>query len=256
MLQFINQQLSRLAEFSLPAHCLLCGLQSMPTFNVKDKKNENGLICQICLDSVIKERASCQHCALPLSTSQAFCGDCLQQPHYFSKIHAVADYQAPFPALIKKFKYSKNLLEGELLAHLLARSIKLNLSLNNIGNIDYLIAVPLHPDKLHKRGFNQALIIALILSKAFNIPILDKAIIRRKKTVPQEGLSLKERKQNLNEAFSVNKILAHKLKDKHIAIIDDVVTTGATANSLCKVLLDQHIKSVNIWCICRTALKI
>lgn len=255
-MQFINQQLSRLVEFVLPAHCLLCGLQSMPTYQKNDKQNENGLICQVCLNSVIKERSSCQHCALPLATSQAFCGDCLKQPHYFSRIHAVGDYQAPFPSLIKKFKYSKNLLEGELLADLLLRSVKFNFSAKEMKKIDYLIAVPLHPDKLHKRGFNQAALITQFLSKRLGIPILENAVIRNKSTIPQEGLSLKERKENLKDAFIIKESQIQKLKGRYIAIIDDVVTTGATANSLCKVLLDNNAREIDIWCICRTALKI
>ena len=255
-MQFINQQLSRLVEFVLPAHCLLCGLQSMSTFNNKDKRDENGLICHECLNSVIKERSSCQHCALPLSTSQAFCGDCLKQPHHFSMIHAVGDYQAPFPALIKKFKYSKNLLEGELLADLLLRSIRFNFSEEQIKEIDYLLAVPLHPDKLHKRGFNQAALITQFLSKRLGIPILEDVVIRNKCTIPQEGLSLKERKENLKDAFTIKENHLQKLNDQHIVIVDDVVTTGATANSLCKLLRENNAREIDIWCICRTALKI
>ena len=256
MLQFINQQFSRLVEFVLPSHCLLCGLQSASTFTTKNKHNENGLTCETCLNSIPIKRSSCQHCALPLVRSQDFCGDCLQQSHYFSKIHAIADYHPPFPALIKKFKYSKNLLEGELLANLLVRSLKFNLSLTEISKIDYLIAVPLHPSKLHKRGFNQAMLIALMLSKKFNIPILNDTIFRSKITVPQEGLSLKQRKQNLSAAFCVKQTDKHKLKDKYIVVVDDVVTTGATVNSLCKELIENHAKNIDIWCICRTALKI
>ena len=256
MLQFINQQFSRLVEFILPAHCLLCGLQSFPITNNKNYAINNKLICTACLQATIKDRSSCQHCALPLAKSQAFCGDCLKHPHHFSQIHAIGDYQAPFPALIKKFKYSKNLLEGGLLAILLAESIRCNFSSAKIKKIDYLLPVPLHPDKLRQRGFNQAGLIAEHLSNVFNIPILNNTAIRNKKTQPQEGLSLKQRKANLDDAFMINDAHLAKIAGKHIVIIDDVVTTGATANSLCKVLLENGIKKTDIWCICRTSLKI
>lgn len=258
MLEFIKQQLSRLVEFILPAQCLLCGLKNVPCDNTKVQHTNNsietGLICAICLDSMIKERACCQHCSLALPKAQAFCGDCLKHPHHFSSIHAIGDYSSPFSSLIKKFKYSKSLLEGELLGILLVRSILFNFSDNKIGDVDYLLPVPLHRDKLRKRGFNQALLIAQVVSKALTIPILDNTVIRNKKTIPQEGLLLNERKKNLKGAFSVKN--TQTLKDKHIVIIDDVVTTAATVNSLCKVLIEKNAKQVDVWCISRTALSI
>ncbi len=258
MLEFIKQQLSRLVEFILPAQCLLCGLKNEPCDKTRVHHLKNSidteLICDICSDSMIKERACCQHCSLSLPKSQAFCGDCLKQPHYFSSIHAIGDYHSPFSSLIKKFKYSQNLLEGELLGILLVRSILFNFSDNKIGDVDYLLPVPLHLDKLRKRGFNQAMLIAQVVSKALTIPILDNTVIRNKKTIPQEGLFLNERKKNLQGAFSVNNI--QTLKEKHIVIIDDVVTTGATVNSLCKVLFEKNAKQVDIWCISRTSLKV
>ncbi|MCK5819548.1 MAG: ComF family protein [Psychromonas sp.] len=191
---------------------------------------------------------------MSLPKSQVFCGYCLKQPHHFSSIHAIGDYVSPLSSLIKKFKYSKSLLEGELLGILLVRSILFNFSDNKIGAVDYLLPVPLHLDKLRKRGFNQAELIAQVVSKALRIPILYNTAIRNKNTVAQEGLSLYQRKKNLNGAFFIKNNQA--LKNKHIVIIDDVVTTGATVNSLCKALIEKNVKQLDIWCISRTALKI
>ena len=249
MWHIINQQLTRLVDLFLPAQCALCGLKI-------DKLSESRLVCHFCFSALIKDRPSCQHCALPLPTYQDYCGDCIGKEYVFSHIHAVADYTPPYSSLIKKFKYSEQLLNGEVLGALLLQSILRNFSSSQIRAIDYLVAVPLHPKKQRARGFNQALLLAKVLSTSLNIPLLTNGIERKKETVPQEGLTIKERHSNLQDAFCFNQNLLPKLKGKQIVLIDDVVTTGATANSFCQQLLDQKIEKVDIWCICRTSLKV
>ncbi|WP_435236412.1 ComF family protein [Psychromonas sp. PT13] len=230
-------------EQILPSQCLLCHLSSNQT-----------LICQYCHDSLAVARPCCLHCGLALSKTQYYCGDCLKQKHQFTQLHAVANYHPPYPALIKKFKYSKQLIFGELLADLLVSSIQSNILSTQLSMIDYLIPVPLHNNKLYLRGFNQAQLIAEKLSKHLNIPILSNTVIRSKETIAQETLSLSKRKKNLRQAFEINDISKHRIRNQHIVIIDDVVTTGATVNSLSKTLLQAGAKQIDIWCICRTSL--
>ena len=114
----------------------------------------------------------------------------------------------------------------------------------------------MHPKKHRSRGFNQALLLAQVISKSLNIPLITKGIERQKQTVPQEGLSVKDRHNNLQNAFYFNKKELPDLQGKYVVLVDDVVTTGATANSFCQQLLNQKIEKVDIWCICRTSLKI
>jgi len=218
---FLKRKVNHLIELFLPAHCLICTL-----------KSDNKLICLHCQQALIKERTCCQSCALPLSQSQTHCGGCL----------------------IKGFKYSKQLLNGEALAELLALSLLYNFSSAELSKVDYLIPVPLYKKKHRQRGFNQAQLIAQLLAKKFSIPLLNKAVERVKHTNVQEGLSVKKRKRNLHNAFSVNKEESQKLAGRHIVIIDDVVTTGATVNSLSQVLLEAGVKHIDVWCICRTSL--
>lgn len=240
---FLKQKVNILIELFLPAHCLICAL-----------KSDNRLICLHCQKALIKKRTCCLNCALPLSQSQSHCGDCLTNPHLFTRLHAIDDYQAPYTNLIKRFKYSKQLLNGHALGELLALSLLYNFSSSELTKVDYLIPIPLYKKKHRQRGFNQAQLIAQLLAKKFSIPLLNNAVERIKQTNVQEGLNVKKRKRNLRNAFLLNKEEGHKLAGCHIVIIDDVVTTGATVNSLSRVLLESGVKRIDVWCICRTSL--
>lgn len=242
---FIKQKFQQIIELFLPAQCLICELPS-----------DNKLICSCCLKALLKERDCCQRCGLALNHSLPFCGDCLKQAHLFTQLHALGNYQKPYSTLIKKLKYSKQLIYGELLGELLTESIRLNLPAVPINTIDYLLPVPLHAQKHRHRGFNQAEIIAAVTSKQLNIPLLLEKVERHVKTDPQEGLSLHNRKKNLNNAFSITPSLQQKIAGTYIVIVDDVVTTGATVNSLCHTLLAAGVQRIDIWCICRTSLTI
>lgn len=241
--QLILRSIKQFIELILPAQCLLCGLAS-----------NNKLICHDCLKAITTNRPCCQHCGLTLVKSQPFCGDCLKQAHLFTQLHALADYQKPYPTLIKKFKYSKKLIYGELLAELLSQSVSHTLSPQQLSKIDYLIPVPLHPKKHRQRGFNQAQLIAQHIGKKLNCPVLLDTVQRHKQTIAQEGLSLQKRKANLKNAFIFSGHHKTLLSGAYVVIIDDVVTTGATINSVCQVLLQSGVKRIDIWCICRTGL--
>ena len=111
-----------------------------------------------------------------------------------------------------------------------------------------IIPVPLHPQRLRVRGFNQALELARIIAKQLNIP-LNYSLCQRDKSTPfQSGLSAKQRKQNLKNAFIVTKPHAYK----HVAIFDDVVTTGTTVNELAKQLKNSGVETIEVWAIART----
>lgn len=237
------KQFNKLIESILPAQCLICNLPS-----------NNKLICDSCKKPLTLQRPCCHHCGLSLPTSQPVCGDCLKQTYYFTQLHALAEYYPPYPKLIKQFKYSKQLIYGELLAELLIDSINASHLKGELSKIDYLIPVPLHKQKLQKRGFNQAQLIAEKISNALAIPLILDATSRKKQTIAQENLSLLERKYNLKDAFSLSDISKTDFKGKYIVIIDDVVTTGSTVNSLCDILQKKGVKRVDVWCLCRTQL--
>ena len=248
-LNAINQHCQTLLEACLPSHCLLCHLPS-----------KQSLICQCCYDSILTDRPCCLHCGCGLTSSQAYCGECLQHPFSFRQLHAIASYQTPFPVLIKQLKYNGQILYADLLGLLLAHSIQNRYSQQQLQEIDYIIAIPLHTKKHRSRGFNQAQLIKDSLVKHLPVltlykpPVNQPFIIRNKLTTAQEGLSRAQRLHNLNHAFSLSKDAEISLQGKNIVLIDDVVTTGATINSLCQCLSTAKVKTIDVWCICRTEL--
>ena len=243
ILHFIMQQSKRLIELLLPAQCLICNLPS-----------NNKLICEYCEKNILADRSYCLHCALPLNKDTDYCGDCLTKEYLFDQIHALGDYSKPLSTLIKQLKYQQQLVAGELLAQLLLKSIQLRYTQKELSQFDFLLAVPLHPKKLQQRGFNQAQIICDSLHQQLQIPILTNQVLRNKQTTAQEGLSISKRKANLRDAFIYNEHSPESLTGKNVVIVDDVVTTGATINSLCRVLQKTGVNSVTVFCICRTSL--
>lgn len=243
-LRHVYQQSRNLLEACLPSRCLLCHLSS-----------NQSLICQYCYSAILTERPCCLHCGCGLANSQDFCGECLKHPFYFQQLHAIASYQSPFPELIKQLKYNNQLLYADLLGLLLASSIKQRYTTEQLKEIDFIIPVPLHITKQRKRGFNQAQLIVDALIKHLPLPtIVNTPLIRNKLTHAQEGLNRKQRTSNLKHAFSLNEQSSIALKGKYIVLIDDVVTTGATINSLCQCLLAADVSRIDVWCICRTEL--
>lgn len=233
----------KLLEACLPSQCLLCHLPS-----------KQSLICHYCEQNALVERHYCQHCGCGLIASHDFCGECLKHQFKFQQLHAVAGYRAPYPALIKQLKYHNQLLYADLLGQLLASSIKQRYSQQHLQSIDYLIPVPLHPRKHRARGFNQAQLIAQSLNKHLGLTMLAGAVIRNKITHVQEGLSRPQRIRNLQNAFSLAPASRAKLQGKYVVLVDDVVTTGATINSLCQCISEASTQRVDVWCICRTEL--
>ncbi|HQY22412.1 MAG TPA: hypothetical protein PK389_01455 [Gammaproteobacteria bacterium] len=110
-----------------------------------------------------------------------------------------------------------------------------------------IIPVPLHIDRLRKRGFNQALELLWPIHKKTKIPVVFDACVRIRKTTAQAQLDKTRRKRNLKSAFQIVKPIPFE----HVAIMDDVVTTGSTVNALTQVLKEAGVTTVDIWCICR-----
>lgn len=119
---------------------------------------------------------------------------------------------------------------------------------NNTGDIDLIIPMPLHPQRLKERSFNQSLEIAKLLAKQHHTPLDYSSCIRTKYTPPQASLPLKERTKNIKGVFDVNA----ELSNKRIAIVDDVMTTGASLNELAKTLKKAGATHVECWVVART----
>lgn len=225
-----------------PNLCLICNRRSQRSVN----------LCLECEHELPWNRSACYICAQPLPMSstdcQQVCGQCLQTPPPFSRSIATFQYHQPVDKLISRFKYHQKLIEGRLLADLLAFKIMHSYQTDELP--DMILPVPLHPKRLRARGFNQAYELCRIIAQHLQIPTQASGIVRVINTSPQQELSAQLRKCNLTGAFEVNQH-SELSRYQRIAIVDDVVTTATTVSTLAKLLLDSGVKDVHIWSIAR-----
>jgi len=175
------------------------------------------------------------------------CGACLKDTPNFHKTVVAFHYEAPVSDLITSLKFNGQHLFLPLLSDYLLKAIETNYEKDNLPEV--IVPVPLHSKKLCERGFNQALLIAQSLSKQLNTPLLTKSTVRNRYTQAQSALDANQRHKNLKGAFSVNNL--NEFDNKSVAIVDDVMTTGTTANELSCQLIKAGASRVDVWCIAR-----
>jgi ComF family protein len=213
---------------ALPQRCLLC------TAPAAAKP-----VCADCYTHLSWLTATrCPQCALPTSDG-SFCGACLSHPPRFDGVSAAFVYAWPLAPLIHHYKYAGNLA----LAHLLAQALSARLT----GGVDLIIPMPLSPQRLRSRGFNQALEIARVVSRLTGVPLAASACRRVRDNAPQASLPWKERARNIRGAF----VCDADLSGKHVAVIDDVMTTGATLNELARNLRKAGAVEIRGWMVAR-----
>lgn len=184
---------------------------------------------------------------MPLPRNQPTrCGQCLVRTPSFTRCISAFEYRYPVDRLIVKFKYNQQLIIGKVLAYLAAEIIQQRME--DVELPDLLIPVPIHPKRLRQRGFNQALEIADVISQRLLVPVDYQSCTRLIDTAPQKSLSAKQRHSNLKGAFAVS----HALADHSIAIIDDVMTTGATAEAIARCMIKAGASKVQVWTLART----
>lgn len=233
-----------LANNLLPTTCLLCS-----------SCLHGDLLCIGCeLDLPHLSRAaySCRQCALPLRSPADFCGQCLQKPPAFSHSAIPFNYQYPLDFLIHNFKYRRHFACGNALTQTLSSYLQHYYPENHLSWPDIIVPVPLHWWRRWQRGFNQTEIIGAGLEKALGIPLHTRLCYRHKRTPSQKGLSRAERQQNLRKAFALSTKSAPIIYGKTIALLDDVVTTTATARELSQLFIKHGAHDVHIWALART----
>jgi ComF family protein len=229
---------NQIIQWIFPATCCLCSL-SAPVGRE---------FCSVCQGLLPWVEDRCYRCGLCLETGEEaiYCNRCRTNPKAFDRLCALFSYDPPVPRMIFKLKYSGKLNYGKILGGLLADKIEKEWYKNQ-ALPEAIIPVPLHRKRLRKRGFNQAVEIALPIKKRLRIPILYHYFLRIKDTVPQSALSKYYRFNNLKSVFRVTE----KLPYQHVAIIDDVVTTGNTVSALCELLKEKGVMQIDIWCVAR-----
>lgn len=197
-------------------------------------------LCAACLEGLPRLSAiRCPICALP-SPRNEVCGACLRHRPAFDRVASPLVYAFPVDTLIQAFKYNGNLAVANLLAPLLIDAIE--------ERPDLIVAMPLSKARLRERGFNQALEISRLVAPAARIPLDPHACRRMRDTLPQTSLPWKERAKNIRGAFACDA----DLRGKKVAIIDDVMTTGASLNELAGTLRKNGAIEVSAWVAART----
>ncbi|MCW5592955.1 MAG: ComF family protein [Burkholderiales bacterium] len=183
----------------------------------------------------------CSRCDLPLAV-EGWCGECLANPPAYDDVLSAFDYRFPIDRLVRRFKFSADLAAGAYLGHALAsRAMR-------APRPDLLVASPSSALRLRERGFNPALVLARAVGRELGIPVRGRALAKIRHTPPQTGLDRAARRRNLRGAFAVRA----DVDGLHVAVVDDVMTTGSTLFALARSLREAGASRVSGWVAART----
>ncbi len=221
---------ARVLDALLPQDCILCGAPSGARH-----------VCAPCTAELPWLGDACPRCALP-GASGRVCGRCLADPPPFEATIACFAYEYPLDRLVQALKYGNRLEVARWLAERLAERI------GAAAAVDRIVAMPLHRARLAERGFNQSVEIARHLARATGLPFAPGSARRVRATAPQVDLPLDARAQNVRGAFAA----ARPLPGLRVAVVDDVMTSGATLAELARTLKAAGAVQVVNWVVART----
>jgi len=224
----------RVLRALLPLRCLLCGGRGA---HGRD-------LCDGCARDVPRNDVCCPRCALPLKTPAPLCGECLEREPPFASAWVPFRYEHPLDLLEARFKFGGDLAAGRVLADLMIGRIGADAP----ARPELIVAVPLHVSRLRERGYNQAFELAKPVAGALGVPFARDGLARIRATPAQTGLDAAARRRNLRGAFAVPRGAS---LPKHIALFDDVVTTGATVRECARVLRRAGVERIDVWALAR-----
>lgn len=218
--------------------CLCCGLAS----------GGPGLLCPGCLAGLPVLHRPCSRCGLPLPPAEPGalpCAQCRRQDSPVARTIAPFSYAAPVDRLVQRLKFGGRLPVARTLGDLVAGHVERSCRFDRLPRA--LVPVPLHRSRQRQRGFNQAERIASAIGARLGIAVADDAVVRWHATAAQSGLALAARRANLRDAFAACRPLP-----AHVAIVDDVITTGSTVLALADTLRAAGVARIDVWAVCRT----
>ena len=212
-----------------PTRCLVCGETGGEAW-------DRGPACAAALPW---QRRACRSCALPLPEAEsdaAVCGSCLASPPPLDAVHAACLYAPPLDRLLPRFKFHEDLAAGRLLAQLMTDAFA------PLARPDALVPIPLHVARLRRRGYDQALELAKPLARALRIPLRGDLLRRVRATAAQSERAAAARQRNGRGAFAV---MPGAVIPRHVALVDDVMTTGATLHAAARALRRAGVERVD-----------
>lgn len=208
-------------------------------------------VCIACSKKIERiKQPACVKCARPLAPyddRRSVCGPCRSERPHYDRGFALILYQEPAKALFHQIKYGRK----PWLLKIFVQELQTFSRLPEMSTYDRIVPIPLHVARERQRGFNQALLIAQMIRRfqGRNLRVA-KVLLKKKNTCPQSLLPRTERLKNLTGAFSIKK--RTRVRDEHILLIDDVVTTGSTVNECAKILKAQGARRVDFLAIARS----
>lgn len=219
-----------LIDAFLPARCRHCGAPG-------------AALCEGCRARLPWNLRACRHCALPVGAGDC-CRDCATAP-MFDAARAAFTLAAPIRETVHAMKYDADFGAAALLGDLLAQ----RLAAGAAPLPEVLLPVPLHPRRLRARGYNQALLLARALTRRLKLELHDEGARCLRVTADQIGQSAAQRRKNLRGAFAIDA----DLRGRRVALVDDVMTTGATLGELARACRRAGAARVEAWVVARVA---
>ncbi|MEO6408803.1 MAG: ComF family protein [Burkholderiaceae bacterium] len=205
-------------------------------------------VCETCLARFASPLARCSRCAIELPSGVAVCGRCLAVPPAFERTLAALPYAYPWDGLVLRFKFSAGLDLVRVLAQQLAACVQAG----DDALPSLVLPVPLALPRLRERGYNQAWELARRVAADAGRHTDARLLLRVRDGPHQLALPADRRAANVRGAFAVEPLRRAELQGRTIALVDDVMTTGATANEAATVLLKAGAASVHVWVLART----
>lgn len=222
-----------LEHLLLPPVCVVCGMAARPGLDC----------CAGCERDLPELGAQCRRCALELVRDVELCGRCTRRLPAFDRAHAGFAYRGSIERLVQRFKFRHELAAGRVLAGLMAR----RLAMQGVPRPDLMVPVPLHWRRRLVRGFNQAELLCRDLSRHFGGLPWYPLLRRRRATAAQSELPAERRGGNVRGAFA----LRSGVVPGHVALVDDVMTTGSTLDECARRLRRAGVGRIDVWVVAR-----
>lgn len=200
-------------------------------------------LCRGCEGDFPANQPACPGCAVVVAEPGVRCGACRARPRAFDAAFAPYRYEFPLPELIHRFKYRGQIAIGRILGTLLGR----RLAERGRPRVDAIVPVPLHPAREARRGYNQAREIAGFAADLLQLPLRAELARRVRDTEEQAALPALVRAENVAGAFAISAAVP----PLRVAIVDDVLTTGATSEELARALRSAGCRRVEVWTVAR-----